>query len=140
MPSSPATSVRLKFFNKSSVLTTRICSTPKKVCIFKSSQQFHFTVSYIIYLSKTIYKEMKEVRTEQKVSFCKKLTNLCPNLFCTFHYLYALFISPTKRCKKVFNNEMMRSEEHTSELQSRGHLVCRLLLEKKKINRVNKLY
>src|SRR5690625_5822456 len=27
-----------------------------------------------------------------------------------------------------------RSEEHTSELQSRGHLVCRLLLEKKKHN------
>src|SRR5690625_6025079 len=26
----------------------------------------------------------------------------------------------------------MRSEEHTSELQSRGHLVCRLLLEEKK--------
>src|SRR5690625_6347915 len=26
---------------------------------------------------------------------------------------------------------MRRSEEHTSELQSRGHLVCRLLLEKK---------
>src|SRR5690625_6914208 len=26
----------------------------------------------------------------------------------------------------------MRSEEHTSELQSRGHLVCRLMLEKKK--------
>src|SRR5437660_8251701 len=28
--------------------------------------------------------------------------------------------------------EVDRSEEHTSELQSRGHLVCRLLLEKKK--------
>src|SRR5437870_12535026 len=28
--------------------------------------------------------------------------------------------------------DSMRSEEHTSELQSRGHLVCRLLLEKKK--------
>src|SRR5690625_5975627 len=27
---------------------------------------------------------------------------------------------------------LSRSEEHTSELQSRGHLVCRLLLEKKK--------
>src|SRR5690625_5654317 len=27
--------------------------------------------------------------------------------------------------------ELIRSEEHTSELQSRGHLVCRLLLEKK---------
>src|SRR5437870_13493458 len=29
-------------------------------------------------------------------------------------------------------DEPWRSEEHTSELQSRGHLVCRLLLEKKK--------
>src|SRR5690625_4822453 len=28
---------------------------------------------------------------------------------------------------------IVRSEEHTSELQSRGHLVCRLLLEKKKL-------
>src|SRR5690554_7406999 len=30
-----------------------------------------------------------------------------------------------------------RSEEHTSELQSRPHLVCRLLLEKKKKHRVS---
>src|SRR5690625_5684153 len=30
-----------------------------------------------------------------------------------------------------------RSEEHTSELQSRGHLVCRLLLEKKKLTKKN---
>src|SRR5690625_6118388 len=30
------------------------------------------------------------------------------------------------------NDRRNRSEEHTSELQSRGHLVCRLLLEKKK--------
>src|SRR3712207_8101460 len=36
-----------------------------------------------------------------------------------------------------------RSEEHTSELQSRQYLVCRLLLEKKKINIIilhNKLF
>src|SRR5690606_39864977 len=31
--------------------------------------------------------------------------------------------------------ESLRSEEHTSELQSRENLVCRLLLEKKKIHR-----
>src|SRR5690625_6814896 len=31
----------------------------------------------------------------------------------------------------IINIENIRSEEHTSELQSRGHLVCRLLLEKK---------
>src|SRR5687768_17978581 len=30
-----------------------------------------------------------------------------------------------------------RSEEHTSELQSRLHLVCRLLLEKKKKKKIN---
>src|SRR3712207_8593423 len=34
------------------------------------------------------------------------------------------------RCHKVHHT---RSEEHTSELQSRQYLVCRLLLEKKKI-------
>src|SRR5690625_6564810 len=32
----------------------------------------------------------------------------------------------------VVRIDVLRSEEHTSELQSRGHLVCRLLLEKKK--------
>src|SRR5215813_15593887 len=31
--------------------------------------------------------------------------------------------------------QTLRSEEHTSELQSRPHLVCRLLLEKKKKNK-----
>src|SRR5690554_7683917 len=34
----------------------------------------------------------------------------------------------------------MRSEEHTSELQSRPHLVCRLLLEKKKEKRTNTIH
>src|SRR2546422_4594353 len=34
----------------------------------------------------------------------------------------------------VHRNAGFRSEEHTSELQSRLHLVCRLLLEKKKKN------
>src|SRR3989442_8042265 len=32
------------------------------------------------------------------------------------------------------HRRFLRSEEHTSELQSRPHLVCRLLLEKKKDN------
>src|SRR5258708_8502697 len=40
--------------------------------------------------------------------------------------------STTGRCMKVEVAEQHRSEEHTSELQSPDHLVCRLLLEKKK--------
>src|SRR5689334_24826254 len=34
----------------------------------------------------------------------------------------------------------VRSEEHTSELQSQFHLVCRLLLEKKKIIQIQQLF
>src|SRR5690625_6793761 len=37
-----------------------------------------------------------------------------------------------QRTKTNARTRKGRSEEHTSELQSRGHLVCRLLLEKKK--------
>src|SRR5437762_7241255 len=40
------------------------------------------------------------------------------------------FIAPHAECPQM----MMRSEEHTSELQSPMYLVCRLLLEKKKKN------
>src|SRR5436305_5276955 len=39
-----------------------------------------------------------------------------------------------------FWNLKSRSEEHTSELQSRPHLVCRLLLEKKKNNKNYAIY
>src|SRR5690625_6885456 len=45
--------------------------------------------------------------------------------FSSFTIFFASFTSSVTSLVK-------RSEEHTSELQSRGHLVCRLLLEKKK--------
>src|SRR2546422_1549342 len=54
-------------------------------------------------------------------------------------------VTMTAGWQKVFSSDArlgflahaatLRSEEHTSELQSRLHLVCRLLLEKKKNNR-----
>src|SRR5690625_6191741 len=45
-------------------------------------------------------------------------------------------VGPTNKKEPIgryldFNPARLRSEEHTSELQSRGQLVCRLLLEKK---------
>src|SRR5690606_10353532 len=40
----------------------------------------------------------------------------------------------------IDNAPFSRSEEHTSELQSRENLVCRLLLEKKKTNSLNIFY
>src|SRR3712207_7824964 len=52
--------------------------------------------------------------------------SLCFRVFCYFVDL----LSP--RLQFFFFIKIVRSEEHTSELQSRQYLVCRLLLEKKK--------
>src|SRR5947209_1384015 len=54
------------------------------------------------------------------------------------HQCSRLLIQATKirdDWSRVRRTESQRSEEHTSELQSRQYLVCRLLLEKKKQNR-----
>src|SRR2546422_3997661 len=42
-----------------------------------------------------------------------------------------------KRTRHIRSLDANRSEEHTSELQSRLHLVCRLLLEKKKKEKIS---
>src|SRR3712207_7435946 len=44
----------------------------------------------------------------------------------------ACWCSPRSRTRSSSSPSTWRSEEHTSELQSRQYLVCRLLLEKKK--------
>src|SRR2546422_5716952 len=53
-----------------------------------------------------------------------------------FHFLEVddvlLFLGRPRRLRLLELELPVRSEEHTSELQSRLHLVCRLLLEKKK--------
>ena len=45
---------------------------------------------------------------------------------------FSRFLDLLKSTKDADNRPLLRSEEHTSELQSRRNLVCRLLLEKKK--------
>src|SRR5690606_39800296 len=45
--------------------------------------------------------------------------------------MYSVFMSSSPK-QRFTGNDGKRSEEHTSELQSRENLVCRLLLEKKK--------
>src|SRR2546422_1619759 len=63
--------------------------------------------------------------------------NLATRVNIVFHHPYTseLFNSVLQenwRDLKEILRQVRRSEEHTSELQSRLHLVCRLLLEKKK--------
>src|SRR2546422_7871697 len=58
----------------------------------------------------------------------------CPSA-CSAEALDRLLSAPLPGNVREMRNVLeraMRSEEHTSELQSRLHLVCRLLLEKKK--------
>src|SRR3712207_8375864 len=43
-------------------------------------------------------------------------------------------LEPAQRLRRASHTLGARSEEHTSELQSRQYLVCRLLLEKKKLH------
>src|SRR2546422_2127091 len=57
-----------------------------------------------------------------------QISGPCGRLLCCLHYEHDFYVQQRKR----FPKEGKRSEEHTSELQSRLHLVCRLLLEKKK--------
>src|SRR5690625_6636831 len=57
--------------------------------------------------------------------------------------LSAMSLNKLPRCDRphpVLTESAQRSEEHTSELQSRGHLVCRLLLEKKNKKRISNYY
>src|SRR3712207_7234502 len=50
------------------------------------------------------------------------------------HFLHVLATLLTPATQRAGFEVIPRSEEHTSELQSRQYLVCRLLLEKKKKN------
>src|SRR3712207_8084842 len=67
-------------------------------------------------------------------SRCLKLSATKPLTPQTFSPTRAGKVAPPRELAKK------RSEEHTSELQSRQYLVCRLLLEKKKQNRVLHYY
>src|SRR5256884_900532 len=58
--------------------------------------------------------------------------SVCPMKMLAATFSDSAPLAPITRVMSQAAPRIMRSEEHTSELQSRLHLVCRLLLEKKK--------
>src|SRR5690554_7708587 len=66
------------------------------------------------------------------------LSSLSPSTFLTVSSMRCILLAFSAISLVIssidaeISSEVERSEEHTSELQSRPHLVCRLLLEKKK--------
>src|SRR5690554_698769 len=60
-----------------------------------------------------------------------RFDNQYHTFFIVSEWIITIFFS-IEYILRIISNKKPRSEEHTSELQSRPHLVCRLLLEKKK--------
>src|SRR3712207_7159707 len=75
----------------------------------------------------TLFRSEIRDRTGKSYSFDERSDGL--KYFLSYFVQY-LAHEPTTDAK---SEVLLRSEEHTSELQSRQYLVCRLLLEKKKI-------
>src|SRR5690554_6973351 len=84
----------------------------------------------IIYIT-VDYTFHKNIISVQSIAFLQQKSSL-PALYLLMFVRNRLMILTGK----VF--VLIRSEEHTSELQSRPHLVCRLLLEKKKKKKKNR--
>src|SRR3989442_10318120 len=84
----------------------------------KSAQRLAF---YILRAKRqetdTLVQSIQDVK--DKIIFCSVCNNITD-------------VDPCRFCTSPQRDRRVRSEEHTSELQSRPHLVCRLLLEKKK--------
>src|SRR5207253_10567406 len=104
------------------------------ICINRPSPtiQFIFETTYFFFLMiprpprSTLFPYTTLFRSE---------TSECCRLRSEAESVHARQLSLNRRFRgKEAGHEpiLLRSEEHTSELQSRGHLVCRLLLEKKK--------
>src|SRR5690554_7300197 len=74
------------------------------------------------------YLEKQRIAKEKEREKILKRNNELSSIIPDMEYYY----------NQEFQNHLSRSEEHTSELQSRPHLVCRLLLEKKKNKKKHK--
>src|SRR5690625_5533816 len=67
----------------------------------------------------------RRAAVRRTVTSCQEKSPGAPSAFPTASF------AATRAAREAADSPRSRSEEHTSELQSRGHLVCRLLLEKK---------
>src|SRR5207253_3882697 len=74
-------------------------------------------------------------RSRQRDTHSRTIDRGCPGRLRTLEVCLSNVVTCGNRTAgrmPAHDKRFVRSEEHTSELQSRGHLVCRLLLEKKK--------
>src|SRR5690625_6449075 len=107
--------------------------------IFKENDLSIMPISrseYVIGEFNVFQKVKYNIKSPQIVDTPSHLTTIDPtNLYSESSALHCASVSGmiNNLLGEEAEQTVSRSEEHTSELQSRGHLVCRLLLEKKKI-------
>src|SRR5690625_6575994 len=110
--------------------------SPPKRWMFSLTHSRAATTSNIPTFAEYAYCSPKSDKSRYPSTFNRWLTDtntISPFLARFFPCVMGSSLAPTLNpppCNQNITGR--RSEEHTSELQSRGHLVCRLLLEKKK--------
>src|SRR5699024_12212267 len=102
----------------------RISTCNYNICLLFLLDRFNFFSHF--FFGYELFSVKMTTFFRQSLVFNLYSSNICFHHFprCTCHIKYT-----TKSCINIHKD---RSEEHTSELQSRFDLVCRLLLEKKK--------
>src|SRR5690554_7220839 len=78
------------------------------------------------------------IKLQGQIESFDQFVILLKNTVSQMVYKHAISTVVPARNVRLPAEDQERSEEHTSELQSRPHLVCRLLLEKKKKKKNNK--
>src|SRR5690554_7197990 len=85
------------------------------------------------------YWQLKDYGTENQIGYHEDYETYINNLNLVWKECYRVLDNGCRLCVNIgdqfaravyYGRYKVRSEEHTSELQSRPHLVCRLLLEK----------
>src|SRR5256884_5830459 len=98
----------------------------RAVELYQSSLELHPTAEAHTFLGWTYH---FQGRVEEAIAECKRAIELDPEFGNPYNDIGAYLIELGRFDEAI--PWLERSEEHTSELQSRLHLVCRLLLEKK---------
>src|SRR5690625_7128438 len=124
---------------KIAIVTDSTAYIPEKLLIKHNI----YTIPLSVVFGNDTFREEIDITTEQfyeKMRSEKELPTTSQPAIGNFVDLFeklaeeydeVISIHLSQKFSGTYNAAKSRSEEHTSELQSRGHLVCRLLLEKK---------
>src|SRR5690625_989968 len=96
------------------------------VLVESEQEAIEFARRYLTYFPANFRKKPTVIERQEIASFEKSITEIIPENQNVPFNMYDLI-------DRLIDQDSLRSEEHTSKLQSRSHIVCRLMLAKNKI-------